>query len=87
MSTPMILACLWLVVANVAAMLPSRRKHWPAAWVLIALGLPLFVWLWGENGMVMALLFLLTAASVLRWPVLKLARWVAGIVERAGTGK
>ena len=35
---PLVLSLLWLVVANVIAMFPSRDKHWRAAYVLIALG-------------------------------------------------
>ena len=31
MSTSLILAFLWVVLANALAMLPSRRNHWPAA--------------------------------------------------------
>ena len=36
MTIPFVLACLWCIAANFAAMVPSRRSHWPAAFVLLA---------------------------------------------------
>ena len=36
MSWSIVGACVWLIVDNVIAMFPSKRKHWPAAYVLIA---------------------------------------------------
>ena len=82
MSLSLTLGLVWLVVANVAAMFPSKRSHWPTAYVLITIGLPLLVWIWWENGIWIALLFLAGAASVLRWPVLFLWRWVKRVVGR-----
>ena len=41
MSLSLILACLWVVAATVIALIPSKRNHWPQAFMLIALGLPL----------------------------------------------
>jgi hypothetical protein len=73
---PAALAFLWLIAANVAAMLPSRDRHWRAAYVLIALGIPLLGWVTWENGPWWGLAFLAAAVSVLRWPVLYLGRWV-----------
>ena len=32
MSLSLILACLWLVVANLIGMVPSRDHHWRAAY-------------------------------------------------------
>ena len=75
MSAPLILACLWLVAANVLAMIPSRDHHWTRAYVLIALGVPLLVWLTWAQGVWIGLLFLAAGMSVLRWPVIYLARW------------
>jgi len=71
-----ILACLWLVVANVAAMLPSRDNHWRRAYGLIGVGVPLLGWLTAQNGPWVALIFLAAGASVLRWPVIFLTRWL-----------
>jgi hypothetical protein len=45
MTYPLGLACLWLVSANLIAMLPSRDHHWRAAYALIALGIHLWRWL------------------------------------------
>ncbi|SDO44069.1 Protein of unknown function [Lutimaribacter pacificus] len=75
MSAPLILACLWLVAANVLAMIPSRDHHWTRAYVLIALGVPLLVWLTWAQGVWIGLLFLAAGMSVLRWPVIYLMRW------------
>ncbi len=41
MNLAFVLCCVWLIVANVIAMFPSRRKHWPAAYALMSVGLPL----------------------------------------------
>ena len=76
MTPSLILACLWLVLANVAAMLPSRDNYWRRAYGLIALGLPLLVYVAVENGPWIGLLVLGAAMSVLRWPVIYLARWL-----------
>jgi Protein of unknown function (DUF2484) len=73
---PLALACLWLITANVMAMFPSRDHHWRAAYVLIALGIPLIGWVTYQNGPVIGLVLLAAGASVLRWPVIYLWRWV-----------
>ena len=39
MTLSLILACLWAIAANVSAMFPSRRNHWPAAYWLFTVGL------------------------------------------------
>ena len=76
MSWSIIAACVWLILANVIAMFPSKRQHWPAAYALITVGMPILIWLYFENGLWVALLGLIAAASVLRWPVRYLLRWV-----------
>jgi Protein of unknown function (DUF2484) len=73
---PIVLACLWLITANVLAMLPSRDHHWRSAYALIAVGIPVLGWVTYENGPVIGLLLLAAGASVLRWPVIYLWRWV-----------
>jgi len=80
MSLPLILGLLWLVVANVSGMFPSKHSHWPTAYVLIAIGLPLLVWVFMEEGALIALILLIAAASILRWPVLFLWRWVRRVL-------
>nr|WP_214649965.1 DUF2484 family protein [Palleronia pontilimi] len=72
----MVAAFAWLAGANVIAMLPSKRQHWPSAYALMAVGAPLAAWLWLTVGLLAAGLFMLAAASVLRWPVVYAARWV-----------
>jgi hypothetical protein len=72
------LACLWVVAASVAGMLPSARQHWPAAYVLIALGIPLLGFVTYQNGPWIGLLCLAAGASILRWPLLYLWRWLRG---------
>ncbi|MEM1264914.1 MAG: DUF2484 family protein [Pseudomonadota bacterium] len=75
--TSILLVCLWALSANVIGMIPSpKRKHWPAAWVLIATGLPLLAFLVWENGLLIGLIGLVAGASVLRWPVWFLWRWI-----------
>lgn len=78
MSYSLLCALLWLIAANVMAMLPSRDNHWRRAYVLIALGVPLLGWLTVQNGPWIALLFLAAGMSVLRWPVIYLSRWLKG---------
>lgn len=75
-------ACLWLVAANVAAMLPSRDHHWRRAYVLIALGLPLLGWVTYENGPIWGMVCLVAGMSVLRWPVIYLGRWLRRMLGR-----
>ncbi len=76
MSTPLICALIWLVCANLIAMFPSRDHHWRAAYVLIALGIPLVGWVTYVNGPFLGLLILAGGASVLRWPLIYLWRWI-----------
>jgi hypothetical protein len=76
-----ITALIWLVVANVIAMFPSKDYHWRNAYRLIAVGVPLWVWLVFENGIWWGLAFLLAAGSVLRWVLVYAWRWVTGVVR------
>lgn len=76
MSLSLILACLWAVIANLIAMLPSKRNHWPAAYALIALGVPLLGFVTYQHGPWAGLLALAAGVSILRWPVFYLGRWL-----------
>jgi len=67
---------IWLIAANVVGMLPSRDQHWSNAYRLIAVGLPILIWIAVAKGLVWAALFLLAAASVLRWPLVHVWRWM-----------
>ncbi|MFW2542549.1 DUF2484 family protein [Primorskyibacter sp. 2E107] len=83
MTTSLILACVWAVLANVMGMLPSKDNHWTRAYVLIALGIPLVGYVTYENGPWIGLLVLLAGMSILRWPLRYLAGWVKRTVGRA----
>lgn len=76
MSLSLILACLWAVGANVAAMLPSRDNYWTRAYVLMALGVPLLGYVTWQNGPWWGMAVLLAGASLLRWPLIHAARWL-----------
>ena len=80
MSLSLILACLWLIAANLIGMVPSRDHHWRAAYGLIAVGIPIVGYVTWQMGPVLGLLVLAAGASVLRWPVYFLWRWVRRVV-------
>lgn len=84
MSLSLILACLWLIGANVTAMLPTRDHHWRAAYVLIALGVPIVGYVTWQMGPLLGLLVLAAGASVLRWPVYYVWRWVKRLIGPMG---
>jgi hypothetical protein len=73
---PLALCLVWLIAANLIGMLPSRDRHWKAAYVLIAIGVPLLGWATYEAGPVIGLFLLAAGASILRWPVVFLWRWL-----------
>ncbi|WP_089947850.1 DUF2484 family protein [Litoreibacter albidus] len=76
MSPSLIAAFVWVIAANVAAMLPSSDNLWRRAYVLIAIGVPLLGWVTYENGPWVGLIALAAGVSVLRWPVRYLGRWM-----------
>lgn len=82
MSLSLILACLWALAANMAAMIPSRDNHWRRAYVLIAFGIPLLGYVTYENGPVIGLLVMMAGMSMLRWPVIYLGRWMRRRMEK-----
>ena len=75
MTPSLILAALWAVTANLIALVPSKRAHWPQAYALIAVGIPILGYVTYENGPWWGLGVLLAGASILRWPVRYLVRW------------
>ena len=85
MTTSLALAFLWLIAANVTGMVPSRKKHWPQAYLLIAVGLPILFLVFRDNGPLIGLAVLLAAASILRWPVRYALRWITARLKGAGT--
>ncbi|NBT32095.1 MAG: DUF2484 family protein [Rhodobacteraceae bacterium] len=76
MTPSLTLALVWLLAANVLALIPSRDNHWTRAYILIGIGVPLLGWVVLQNGLWVGLLCLAAGASVLRWPVIYLWRWV-----------
>jgi hypothetical protein len=80
MNLSLLAGFLWLIVANLIAMFPSRDHHWRNAYRLIALGVPVLGWITYVNGPLLGLLFLAGGASVLRWPVWFLWKWLKGLV-------
>ena len=72
----------WLVAANVLAMVPSRDNLWTRAYVLIAIGVPLLGYITYTNGPLLGMGFLIAGCSVLRWPVIYLARWVRRVMAK-----
>lgn len=76
MSWSVTLALLWMLAANIRAMFPSKDHLWRFAYVMIALGVPILIFVWYEHGFWLALVFLLAAMWIMRWPVLYLWRWI-----------
>ena len=76
MPLSILIACLWFVVANVLALLPSRDNHWARAYVLIACGVPILGFVTYQMGPWVGLLVLLAGASILRWPLIFVTRWL-----------
>ncbi|SMR71711.1 Protein of unknown function [Aliiroseovarius halocynthiae] len=76
MTLSLILACLWVVGAQVIALTPSRDHHWRVAYALITVGIPLLGYVVYENGPWVGLLVMFGAMSILRWPVIYLTRWL-----------
>lgn len=66
----LLLSCLWIVAANVAGLLPSRRGHWPAAVLLIVTGIPILGLVTWQHGPVAGFIAFGAGASILRWPIL-----------------
>lgn len=75
---------LWAIAANILALIPSRDNHWTRAYVLIAVGVPLLGWVTYENGPWVGLVVFAAGASILRWPVIYLGRWLRRIGGRQG---
>jgi hypothetical protein len=78
MNLSMLLACLWAITATLIALLPSRDKHWRAAYWLIGIGIPILGWVSYQNGPWVGMVVLAAGASILRWPLIYLWRRVRG---------
>nr|WP_281493195.1 DUF2484 family protein [Yoonia sp. F2084L] len=73
---------LWVVLAFVMAAFPSNDNHWRRAYVLIAVGVPLLIWIFWQHGVWFGLLGLIAGCSVLRWPVYFVWRWIKQRITR-----
>ncbi|MBS9716876.1 DUF2484 family protein [Pseudohalocynthiibacter aestuariivivens] len=80
MNTSLVLTLLWMIIANVSAILPSKDNYWSRAYGLIAIGVPLLGYLTYENGPWVGLIALAAGASMLRWPIVYLGRWLRHLV-------
>ena len=80
MPLSLVLACVWGVMANVLAMLPSRDNYWRRAYFLIAIGVPILGYATYQNGPWIGLLLLCAGMSMLRWPVIYLGRWLKNMI-------
>lgn len=76
MNLSLILAAAWAIVANLGALIPSKRKHWPFAYVLIAVGVPILGYVTLQNGPWTGLIVFAAGLSVLRWPVYYFWKWL-----------
>ena len=76
MSPAMVAACLWVLAAAVAGMIPSRDNHWTRAYALMAVFVPLLLWVLLRDGWGWGLVVLACGLSVFRWPVIHLLRWL-----------
>lgn len=74
MTVSLILVCIWILVANVLAMTPSKDYHLRNAYILIGLGIPLLGFSSWANGSWIGLIVMVAAMSVLRWLVVYLTR-------------
>jgi hypothetical protein len=83
MNLSLLLMCLWVVLSFVLAAIPSTDNHWRRAYVLIALGIPLLIFMTWQGGLLFGFVGLLVGCSVLRWPVIFLWRWVRGKLEKS----
>lgn len=84
MSLSLTAAFIWLIVANLRAMFPSKDQHWKFAYAMIAIGLPIVVAVALEHNIWLALVLLGMGAWIMRWPVIYLWRWIKRV---AGKGQ
>ena len=86
MTLSLILALVWLVVANLLAMIPSTDNHWRRAYMLIAIGIPLLGFVTFQNGPWIGLIVMAMGASILRWPLRHLWAWMRKFAANKPSG-
>ncbi len=79
----LLLAGIWVLVAAAIALMP-QRIHWPGAVALIVTGVPILGYLTWQNGPLAGLIGLAAGASVLRWPLFYLGKWLRRKVTGRG---
>lgn len=77
-----IAACIWVIIAWTLSVVLSAKQSWPAAYGLIAIGIPILLWLgmtigWGASAVAFAV-----GCLVLRWPVIYAGRWIKRRLKR-----
>lgn len=77
MSGALVAACLWALAATLVAFLPMKRQIVPGL-VLMALIVPLLVWIGAAHGVWPVVLGLLAFLSMFRRPLLYFARRALG---------
>lgn len=75
MTLSLILLCVWVLLAAASMVLLPGKRSWWAAYGLIALGLPLLVYITVENGWIWGGIALAVGLWTLRWPTRYLLRW------------
>lgn len=71
-----IAACLWVLIAWVLSIVLTAKQSWPAAYGLIAIGIPILIWLGISMGWTAAGVGFVVGCVVLRWPVIYAGRWI-----------
>ncbi|MFA8385862.1 MAG: DUF2484 family protein [Pelagibaca sp.] len=82
MSHSLSAACCWIILAAILAALPSKDNHWRRAYLLMALGVPILVWVYLSDGVYWGLAFTVAMLSVFRWPLRYLVAWIIRQVTR-----
>ncbi|WP_366934947.1 DUF2484 family protein [Marivita sp.] len=76
MSYSLSAACCWIILAAILGALPSNDNHWRRAYLLMALGAPILIWVYMSDGMYWGLAFTVAVMSVFRWPLRYFIAWV-----------
>jgi len=71
-----IAACIWVIAAWLLSVVLSAKQSWPAAYGLIAAGVPILFWLGLSTGWGTAAVGFIVGCLVLRWPVIYAGRWI-----------
>lgn len=82
MSYSLSAACCWIILAAILAAIPSKDNHWRRAYLLMALGAPILVWVYMSDGLYWGLAFTVAMISVFRWPLRYLVAWILRHVTR-----